>query len=97
MQEKEAKKEIKERSNAHKYIHMYKVRVIKKTKSQDSYSLSMSCPSTTRKIHLRMHTDKLSHGILEPLAISINNVIVEFLFRLLEELNLLSQLPFHLP
>jgi len=49
------------------------------------------------KIHLRMHAGKLSHGILEPLVISINDVIVEFLFGLLEELDLLSQLPFHLP
>ena len=49
------------------------------------------------KIHLRMHAGKLSYGILEPLAISINDIVVEFLFYLLEELDLLNQLPLHLP
>jgi len=44
-----------------------------------------------------MHTDKLSHDILEPLAISIGDVIVELLFDLLEELDFLSELPLHLP
>jgi len=43
-----------------------------------------------------MHTRKLSHGILEPLAINIGSVIVEFLFCLLEELDLLNELPLHL-
>ena len=49
------------------------------------------------KIPLRMHASKLSYGILEPLAISVDNIVVEVLFRLLEELDLFSQLPFHLP
>jgi len=49
------------------------------------------------KIHLKMHTGKLSDGILEPLAVSIGSVIGEFLLHLLEKLNLFDQLPFNLP
>ena len=49
------------------------------------------------KIHLRMHAGKFSYDILEHFAISIDNIIVELLFRLLEELDLFSQLLFHLP
>ena len=45
------------------------------------------------KIHLRMHASKLIHDILEPLAISIDNIVVEFLLCLLEELDLLSEPP----
>jgi len=44
-----------------------------------------------------MHACKLSYGILEPLVISIDNIVVEFFFCFLEELDLLSQLPLHLP
>lgn len=50
-----------------------------------------------RKIHLRMHAGKMSHGILKPLAISVDGIVGELFLCLLEELNLLSQLPLHLP
>ena len=76
---------------------------IKKTKLQGGYSLNElpinnAFGLTERgKIHLRMHTGKLSYGILEPLAISIGNIIVELLLRLLEEFNFLGQFPFYLP
>ena len=49
------------------------------------------------KIHLRMHTSKLIYGILEHLAISVGRIIVELLFCLLEELDIFSQHPYHLP
>ena len=49
------------------------------------------------KIHLKMHAGKLSHGILKPLAISVSGVVGELFLCLLEEFNILSQLPFHLP
>jgi len=48
------------------------------------------------KIHLGMHAGNLSHGIFEPSVISISDVIGEFLFSVLEELDLLAKLPLHL-
>jgi len=43
-----------------------------------------------------MHTGNLSHGIFEPSTIGIDNIVGEFLFCLLEELDFLGKLPLHL-
>ena len=94
-------REIKEMTDVH--IYMYNVRVIKKIKLQrrlpSGHELPINDPlrlCERGKIHLMMHAGKLSHGIMEPLVIGISDVIVEFLFCLLEELDLLSKLPLHL-
>ena len=51
----------------------------------------------TGKIHLRMHAGKLSDGILEPLTVTVSNIIGEFLLCFLEGFNLLTELPLNLP
>ena len=43
------------------------------------------------KIHLRMHTGKMSNDILKPLSISLSDIVCELLLCLFEGLNLLSQ------
>jgi len=43
-----------------------------------------------------MHAGKLSHGILKPRAISIDNIVGKLFFCLFEELNLLGKFPLHL-
>ena len=48
------------------------------------------------KIHLRIHTGKLSNDILKPLTISVNDIVCELLLCLFKGLNRLSQgLSFH--
>jgi len=80
---KQLRQAVKGKTNGYKYIYIYEQivhqedKITRRLLSEHKLPINDAFGLTERgKIHLRIHTGKLSHGILEPLAVSIDNIIV---------------------